>query len=1578
LLGLGAAGTGDSPVRETGELYRSPARGEEWRAVRDDSSGAKWFEGPNGARADSVAEIAAREAETLPEIERVVGRDLVALLADPARAGELVDVTVIFRRQPAHDAGMDARARYAPLMAQPLARARTIAAAAAARRGEAPASERGFGVAIDEEAKYLTDAEKTELRAARDEVRTLAGKMRREVIDWAKPAAASDQARVAAWLAARDGVTPLGSSWTLSTVSARVPVAAVGELFTLFPEIARIQRCLGAQPTLDTSIGTVGANSWWNAGYNGSSSTKVAVLDTGCDSGHPALSVSNAAVFLTAGSTDGSFRDNANSTDDFHSHGTHVSGIVASTDSTYTGVAPGCALMNAKCGYQTSNGSGSLQDPDIFAAADWAGDNGAIVMNGSFGGGGTTDGSDGMSLFFDAEVFDLSIGVAIAAGNSGSGSGTVSIPGDAFNVLTLGSFDDAATTSRSDDSLASYSSRGPTYDGRRKPEISAPGSNITSCSNTWEGSGADFVGKSGTSMATPHAAGAMALLFDYGTSWSPEALKALLVTTSRNTSPAPTSPDNNWGWGGMDLAAAYTNRTSVCEATLTSSGPAFALLSGGSLASGGRVTLAWNRHVASNNSSAPTTSYSLLDLDLTVYDAASGNSLGSSTSSVNPVEQVAVSGSSSGVVVKVKRNGSFPSGFSTEYFAVASESTGTTSLITQPALSCSTTTAPPSLIGPSQQFTVAVTVQNTGGATATSPSVTLGLPSGYTAQGGATQTLSSLTAGSSATATFSVTSASSGTGSKTITAQASATLYGETLLSSTLSWTQTLDATAPTGTVSIDAGAAYTGSTSVTLTLTASDSGGAALDGMRLRNAGGTWTNWETFASSRSWTLPGEGVDTVEVEFRDSVGNSAAVTDAITLDTVAPTGSVVFGDGSGYTTATSVSFTCVGTDAVSGVADQRISTDGTAFGSWETYGTTHSVSLPSGDSLTRRWAQLRDVAGNVSSTITGSVIRDSTPPTAAVLINGGAAVTNEAIVVVEMNAVDALSPVTEMRLSFDGTNWLPWTSYAASIGVTLTHIDTINTISAQFRDGAGNASSTYSDSIFMDATGPTGSISIEGGAAYTGARAVTISSTASDAISGVAAMRLRDEGGAWSAWLTYATTETWTLPAGDGAKRVDAQFRDGSGNPSDIVSATITLDTTPPSAFLAVAGGVAAVNHADVSVALAATDAASGVAEFRLRSDGGEWTAWASARASEPFTLEGGEGVRRVYAQFRDAVGNVSAEAFDDVLLDLTPPLGSLALQGGRALVLPWEDVIGQPSADDGPGGSGVASVEFSTDAGSTWTAPAAMAAEFGLARPVAEDAQVTVLARWRDGAGNFSEPASATAYVVAAPVQGIGHAKSLRGVLAAGGDVDAYSVELVAGDALSVRVSAKSAAKAGDFSAEVGLFSPSHEQVVDGRWPAAARKPGIAKYVAPVTGTYVLVVTASGGDAAAGGGYTLVTKIARPKASLHLHGTAQIAQVGQTPTASVVFPAAEGESVSGSVRLLVPTSFQLVSPDGRIDAFFLRPSHGTARFTRPLTGGTGDFELRAASFVAIPYSLTLRPPKLAARENEVPPAGGR
>ena len=1577
LLAAGGPLTGDSPVRDLGETYHAPRSGEPWRAVRDDRTGRKWFVSPTGETAESAAEIAEREDTALTPLERTVESELLRDAADTSRAQETADVTFVLRRQPAHEAGMQARAAYGPLLAAPLARAREVVSRLATRRADPAHADPA------EDLRLLTPEERATIAGSREETLSLLARMRREVCDRATSECAADQAPLVAWLGGQPGARVIATSWVLSTVTARVPLGLVVRAAESFPEVRRVERVRTVQADLNVSVPTVSASSWWNAGYSGSSATKVAVLDTGMDTSHPALTtVSNSSVHLSSGSQSFSFNDNANSTDDLVGHGTHVGGIVASNDTTDTGVAPGASLMNAKCGYRTSSGGGSLAYPDIYAAGDWAVTNGASAMNGSFGGQTSpANGTDSGSLYFDAIVYDLAIPVALSAGNSGSGSGTVGAPGLAFNVVTTGNFDDNGTSSLSDDAIVSSSSRGPTSDGRRKPDLAAPGENITSCSATWEGNGPDFVSLSGTSMASPHVAGSFALLLDAAATWAPEGLKALLLTTARNTSPAPTSPDDNWGWGGLALGAAYTARASVAEGSLTASGPSYQLYRLGSLASNGRVTLAWNRHVMSNGSSAPSSASSLVDLDLYLFDESSGLSAGQSTSSVNPVEQLKASSAVSSPILKVKRAGNFPSGVTTESFAIASETTTSATALVPPKLDCAFSQTPPSPVGAGATFTVVVTVTNRGDLVATVPTVHLAVPTGYSVAqtGGDVQTLD-IAQGANRTAAFDVTAPSSGSGTKTFTASATCTAWGESFSGTAASATQSLDAEAPTGSVLIDAGALYATSRTVALAMTAADTGGTGLDAVRLRDAAGAWGLWGPFAASASFGLEdADGLRTVQMQVRDGVGNTTTVSDTISLDRAAPSGAVIFGDGSAATTATSLTVSYAATDAVSGVAAQRVSDDGTTFGNWEPYGTTHTATLGTGEGTTMRSAQFRDNAGNVSSTVSGRVWRDFTVPTGSIVIDGGAPMTNDRNVTLDFTASDNVSGVAFLRITTDGVSWTPWLAYTARIGSYLAFPDALNTISVQFRDGAGNVSATYSDSIVADATGPSGSIAIDGGAAYTGSSLVTLTLSASDALSGVDGMRLRDEGGAWGAWLTYATSGSWTLPSGEGARTVHVQYRDGSGNLSDDVAATIAVDKSGPSAAVVIHGGMRAVNHTDVSLDLSSQDSGSGLAGVRVRNQGGSWSDWTAVTPSLPLVLAGGEGTRVVEAQFRDSVGNLSAVATASILLDLTPPTGSLALNAGAAVVLPWETLDAEPAFDDGALGSGVVSEEFSDDGGASWTETVEAGATPLDRPPQVAEGPAEILVRFRDAAGNVSAPAAATAFLVAAPSQALESAKKLTGTLAAGGDIDAFTVELLDGDVLSIRTTAKSLRRSGSFGVELDVYDPAHAKVVDGRWPAGAKKPGVAKYTAHAPGTYVVLVRAVGDDAGAGGIYTLSQTVARPKSMTRVRGVAVPPAGGAGDVMVLRFQGTQGGFLSGTLKVPGDTLYDLAGPDGSVAAFVARGKRGTAKLAAiPLTGGTGAYELRVTSFAQVTCSLTLVPMKRVARANEVPPAGQR
>jgi len=100
----------------------------------------------------------------------------------------------------------------------------------------------------------------------------------------------------------------------------------------------------------------------------------------------------------------------------------------------------------------------------------------------------------------------------------------------------------------------------------------------------------------------------------------------------------------------------------------------------------------------------------------------------------------------------------------------------------------------------------------------------------------------------------------------------------------------------------------------------------------------------------------------------------------------------------------------------------------------------------------------------------------------------------------------------------------------------------------QYRDTAGNESISFSDTVILDTTAPTGNILIEGGDVVVD-RQVVLTLNAYDA-NGVMHMRLRNDSEAWGTWEPFATSRTWTLPAQEGEHTVEVQFRDAAGNTS--------------------------------------------------------------------------------------------------------------------------------------------------------------------------------------------------------------------------------------------------------------------------------------------------------------------------------------------------------------------------------------------------------------------------------------------
>ncbi len=364
------------------------------------------------------------------------------------------------------------------------------------------------------------------------------------------------------------------------------------------------------------------------------------------------------------------------------------------------------------------------------------------------------------------------------------------------------------------------------------------------------------------------------------------------------------------------------------------------------------------------------------------------------------------------------------------------------------------------------------------------------------------------------------------------------------------------DTTPPTGGVVINGGAAYASSTSVSLTLSAADNTGVAA--MQFSNDGSNWNAPLSYSTTANWTLTsGDGVKTVYVEFLDAAGNvSAPASASITLETTPPTGSIVINGGAAYTSSNSVTLTLSATDS-SGVAAMKLSNDGVNWSAPLSYSTSANWTLTSGDGVKTVYVEFMDGAGNASAPASASIALDTTLPTGSIVINGGAAYTSSNSVTLTLSATDS-SGVAAMKLSNDGVNWSAPSSYSTSANWTLASGDGVKTVYVEFMDGAGNASAPASASITLDTTLPTGSIVINGGAAYTLSNSVTLTLSATDS-SGVAAMKFSNDGVNWSVPQAYATSANWTLAGGSGLESVEAKFVDSAGNVSSPASASIVV-----------------------------------------------------------------------------------------------------------------------------------------------------------------------------------------------------------------------------------------------------------------------------------------------------------------------------------------------------------------------------------------------------------------------------------
>lgn len=635
----------------------------------------------------------------------------------------------------------------------------------------------GIEAAAQKELSSLTSGEEEQLEDLIEKVDSEKDEIKKKIIEKQTELIEDSQNSVINTINSCNG-TVTGNSSLINNVFARIPYSCLYNLKEN-PEVLAVYEDKFVSINLDISMPTIGAPTWHAAGFDGGI-WDVAVIDTGIDTSHPALSSHThlGKVFHDSAQLSSDYDDNPNSTDDLNGHGTHVAGIIASKDSTYKGTSFGLnTLINAKNCYLTTSGGGLCFQSDGMKAIDWAiFTGGADVISRSIGMCGIGDSDCSMARYLDAVVDGLGIPVANAAGNSGPSSSTVG--GVAYNVFSVANDNDKGTVSTSDDSIATLSSRGPTADGRVKPDIAAPGTNIKSAAHNWEGGflglNPDFVDLSGTSMAAPHVAGSVLLVLDYkNLKWDPRTIKALFLNTANSS--GTFSDKNAFGWGMIDLDHAYAHKDNVFLENVTEGSHKFH--KGTNLVSGDKVTLVWNRHVVYGGSNFPSKYFQLNDLDLYIYDESSGNLIASSTSGADNAEQVKTGTSYSSVIIKVDAfTNNFTHNSDLETFALATEENFLG--INGPQLSISQFS--PSNATVDEKFNITVLVENSGDANAHNINVSLNLPTGLSiASGNNPQNLGTIINGTAKTTVWTIKANTIGTLSG-INSNVTSLSYGET------------------------------------------------------------------------------------------------------------------------------------------------------------------------------------------------------------------------------------------------------------------------------------------------------------------------------------------------------------------------------------------------------------------------------------------------------------------------------------------------------------------------------------------------------------------------------------------------------------------------------------------------------------------------------------------------------------------------------------------------------------------------------------------------------------------------------
>jgi hypothetical protein len=408
-----------------------------------------------------------------------------------------------------------------------------------------------------------------------------------------------------------------------------------------------------------------------------------------------------------------------------------------------------------------------------------------------------------------------------------------------------------------------------------------------------------------------------------------------------------------------------------------------------------------------------------------------------------------------------------------------------------------------------------------------------------------------------------------------------------------------------------------------------------------------------------AWSYPTVGISfsdggyAIQAQAADSASNAGTmVADSFTTKTTVPTApvvSIVNNNGSTNAASVQLGLSVVGADSM------RFQLNANGWTLWEPYATSKIFSIATGgEGLKKVYAMYEDKAGNVTSFVSDSIMYDITPPqspTIRIISNNG--YTGSATPQITLSATGADS----MHFQLNAGVWSAWEPYA-----TLKNNFDISAggngakmVAVIYKDKAGNASTMVHDSVIYDSRLPgVTSVTILDSNGYINTAKPKVQIAAVNADS----MRFGLPADTAAAlWKAFATLDSITVSTGgDGIKKVFVQVKTIANTRSVWVFDSTVYDATPPqSPVISVIDNNGYTGSATPQISLSAVGADS--MQFEVNAQA--WTPWLvyAATKSNLDISSGGDGLKRIFARFKDRAYNISATVYDSTVYDTRVPV---------------------------------------------------------------------------------------------------------------------------------------------------------------------------------------------------------------------------------------------------------------------------------------------------------------------------------